>query len=193
MEPELHLETAGEMQGERWGVRSHEQGMPRTNDELGSGKDATGLRGRNSHLKEPRGGGYEGLVVLNLSFICRKGHLGVQDCRVQDTPLWCGEEWGRLLQKPAAYYWGTQHWQTPSYCHLFSMQQPAVILEHKPENITLFRAYHTPLSECCTGFTSHYMEIKSINHLWDSVISVPSHLPPSLSHCSWHTSLLSVF
>lgn len=59
---------------------------------LAQGKDKIGLRGRNSYLKEPRGGGFEDLVVLNMSVICRKGHLGVQDCRAQGTLLWWGEE-----------------------------------------------------------------------------------------------------
>lgn len=59
---------------------------------LAQGKDKIGLRGRNSHLKEPRGGDFEGLVVLNMSVIFRKGHLGAQDSRAQGTLLWCGEE-----------------------------------------------------------------------------------------------------
>lgn len=36
---------------------------------LAQDKDETGLRVTNSHLEEPRGGGYEGLVVLSMSVI----------------------------------------------------------------------------------------------------------------------------
>ena len=80
MEPELHLESVGEMQvGEswRWGVMN----KARARNELGSREGWDWVESE----KEPawRSGGYEGLVVLSMSDIWGKGDSGGQDCRAQ--------------------------------------------------------------------------------------------------------------
>lgn len=168
LELRAHLEVVGNTQmGER-GIRnllklvgevgSNEQAVPRTHSEIGQREEWGWVESeKQPRLRSTMGVGMRGWLCWPGVFWAEGDSHG-QDCRALGglPAATAKRQWGGwLLQKPVAHHWGTQHWQTPSSCHLFSTWGPAIILEHEPEYITLFREYHTPLSEPFTGFTFH--------------------------------------